>query len=180
MANLQRLAELESKLPALERGEYQPASNQERLVLAELCRIKKRYRAATRLSAEAFANNPMLGDDLAQPYRYNAACAAVLAATGAGEDASGLDEREKTRLRKQAVEWLRADLIERRRRLEANHAHASAELQDRLRHWQRDRDLASIREEGALAQLRAEERQVFVNLWVEVAALLKKAEGNGK
>ena len=45
-----------------------------------------------------------------------------------------------------------------------------------MRHWQKDGDLAGIRDGAALAQQLAEERAAFVLLWAEVAAVLKKAE----
>jgi hypothetical protein len=45
-----------------------------------------------------------------------------------------------------------------------------------LRHWQQDRDLASLREAAALAKLPAEDRVACETLWAEVAALVKKAE----
>jgi len=40
---------------------------------------------------------------------------AALAAAGQGEDAAKLDDKERTRLRKQALDWLRADLALRRK-----------------------------------------------------------------
>ena len=42
--------------------------------------------------------------------RYDAACSAALAAAGQGVDSANLDDQERTRLRKQALHWLRADL----------------------------------------------------------------------
>jgi hypothetical protein len=45
-----------------------------------------------------------------------------------------------------------------------------------LRHWQKDADLAGLRDKEALAKLSAEERAACANLWADVAALLKKAE----
>ena len=48
-------------------------------------------------------------------------------------------------------------------------------LQQTLRHWQKDTDLAGIRDAAALAKLPADERKAFAQLWADVAALLKKA-----
>ena len=45
-----------------------------------------------------------------------------------------------------------------------------------LRHWQKDTDLAGIRDGGALAKLPAPEQKAFAQLWADVAALLKKAQ----
>src|SRR6516225_3491666 len=45
----------------------------------------------------------------------------------------------------------------------------------KLQHWQRDRDLAGLRDDAALAQLIEAERQACKQLWADVAALLKEA-----
>jgi tetratricopeptide (TPR) repeat protein len=113
LAKSERLAATRDKFAAFQKGSYTPASNAERLVLAEWCQIKKLHHAATRLYAAAFAADPKLADDLRAGHRYNAACYAALAAAGQGEDAAKLDAKEHTRLRKQALDWLRADLVSR-------------------------------------------------------------------
>jgi hypothetical protein len=53
-------------------------------------------------------------------------------------------------------------------------------VRQRLRHWQQDGDLAGLRDAAALAKLPAEERAACERLWADVAALLKKAEGEAK
>src|SRR6516164_4586354 len=68
--------------------------------------MKKLHHTATGLYAAAFAADPKLADDLKAGHRYRAACAAALAAAGQGEDAAKLDDKEKVRLRKQALDWL--------------------------------------------------------------------------
>ena len=47
-----------------------------------------------------------------------------------------------------------------------------------MRHWQKDTDLAGIRDAAALAKLPAEEQKACTQLWADVAALLKKAAEN--
>jgi hypothetical protein len=49
-----------------------------------------------------------------------------------------------------------------------------AAVQQALRHWQEDSDLAGIRDAAALAKLPAEERTACEKLWADVAALLQK------
>ena len=44
-----------------------------------------------------------------------------------------------------------------------------------MRHWQKDTDLAGIRDAAALAKLPADEQKAFTQLWADVGALLKKA-----
>ena len=74
-----------------------------------MCFVKKRYRASARFNAEAFAADPASADDLAKEYRYDAARGAALAAAGRGEDAEGLGDEERARLRKLTLDWLRAE-----------------------------------------------------------------------
>ncbi|HTU90936.1 MAG TPA: tetratricopeptide repeat protein, partial [Gemmataceae bacterium] len=110
LAQAERLTAARDKIPAFQNGSYTPTSNAERLGLAEWCQIKKLHHTATRLYTAVFAADPKLADDLTVAHRYNAACYAALAAAGQGEDAAKLDDKEKARLRKQARDWLRADL----------------------------------------------------------------------
>jgi tetratricopeptide (TPR) repeat protein len=167
-------AALEAKLPAFLKGELQPGDNAERLGLAAVCQAKKLPRTAAGLYAAVFVADPKTANDLKAGHRYNAACSAALAAAGQSEDAARLDDKEQTRLRWQALTWLRADLVLRTRQLETGNPADRATLQRALRHWQKDTDLASIRDKAALAKLPAQEQQAFGQLWAEVAALLTK------
>jgi tetratricopeptide (TPR) repeat protein len=180
LAQAERLAAAREKLPAFQKGSYTPASNDERLGLAEWCRIKKMHHAATRLYAAAFVADPKLADDLGAAHRYNAACHAALAATGQGEDAAKLDDKERARLREQALDWLRADLTLRRKQLVTDKPADRAAVQQVLRHWQTDSDLAGLRDQAALAKLSAEERAACAELWAEVAALRTKSAEKAK
>jgi len=81
-----QLLALDEKLPAILKGDAQPAENQERLQLADLCvKYKKRDVAAVGFFTDAFAADPKLADDLRLQHRYNAACSAALAGTGQGK-----------------------------------------------------------------------------------------------
>ena len=51
-----------------------------------------------------------LGDDRLTQHCYNAARAAALAAAGQGQDEPPLDEAAKAKLRRQALDWLKAEL----------------------------------------------------------------------
>ena len=172
LAQAVRLAAVRDKLRAFQEGTYTPAGNEERLDLVEWCQIKELHHTATGLYAAAFAADPELADDLKADRRYNAACNAALAAAGQGEDAAKLDDKERTRLRQQALEWLKADLALRAKELETADRAAVRQV---LRHWQKDTDLAGIRDAAALAKLSAEEQKSCTLLWAEVTALLKKA-----
>ena len=168
----QQLLTLEQKLPAVLEGG--PAEAGELLALADMCqRYKKRYRDSAALFGKAFAKQPRAAENLNKAYRYNAACAAARAAAGKGIGADKLDLKEKTGLRQQALQWLQADLAARTRFLEKN-PFLALRIQDDMNHWQRDPDLAGLRDEKELAKL-AQERAAWQKLWTEVAALSKQA-----
>jgi tetratricopeptide (TPR) repeat protein len=180
LAGAERMAAVRGKLPAFLEGTYTPASNEERLDLAEWCQIKKLNHTAAGLYAAAFAADPKLADDLKTGHRYNAACDAALADAGQGADAAKLDDKERTRLRQQALDWLKADLAARRNRLDSGPPQGRPAIVKTLRHRQQDPDLAGIRDAASLAKLPAEEQKAFNQLWNDVAVLLKKAEEKPK
>jgi superkiller protein 3 len=164
-------AALEAKLPALLEDKVQPKDNAERLEYAIMCQMKKYHHAAARLFAEAFAADPKITEEAG--FLYDAAFSPVLAAAGRGEDGSQLDERERARLRKQALEWLRADLGLYAKKMEAGKVEERAAVQTALRKWQEETNIGSIRDSAALALLSAEERDGFGRLWADVADLLR-------
>jgi hypothetical protein len=114
----ERLLELDEQLPAFLEGKITPAGPGERIELAVLCSLKGLHRAAVRFYEEAFAAQPKLAGYLNPGHRYNAACAAALAGCGQGQDAAKLDDKERAGLRRQALDWLRADLEAWRRLLD--------------------------------------------------------------
>jgi len=134
------------------------------------------YVASARWWAEAFTADPKLADDLELSHRYEAACAAALAAAGQGADAGRLDDQGRARWRKQALEWLRADLLANGKLLASGKREARPLVRQRLRHWQGDQQLAGLRESAAVARLPADERDACQQLWAEAQALLSKAE----
>jgi tetratricopeptide (TPR) repeat protein len=166
----ERLLALEARLPAVLQGKDQPANAAEQLSFADLCTLKKRYRDGARFYAAAFTAQPKLADDLRASYRYNAACCAALAAT-APDATVTLDDKERGRLRQQALDWLQADLTAWAKSSDR------ARVQGTLAHWQQDSDLAGLREKDALAKLPQAEAQACQKLWADVADLLRKSGG---
>jgi serine/threonine protein kinase/Flp pilus assembly protein TadD len=167
---------LDGRLAAVLEGKAKLTGAAEGLAFAQLCQHKRQHVAAARFYAEAFAADSKLGDDLQAGHRYNAACSAALAAAGQGKGAARLDDKERPRLRKQALDWLRANLALWTRQLESGKPAGRAAVQRVLRHWQKDTDLAGLRDAMALAKLPADEQKACTQLWYDVAALLKKAE----
>jgi eukaryotic-like serine/threonine-protein kinase len=174
----EQLLAVEQKLAAVLEGKAQPADDAERLALARLCRqpFKKFYAASYRFYSEAFAHDAKLPDDMQTGDRYNAACVAALASRGQGADAGKLDDKERARLRKQAVAWLRADLAYWTNQA-TNEEPAPRELaRQTLKHWQEDADLSGLRDATELAKLPADEQKACKELWTDVQALLDKTD----
>jgi serine/threonine protein kinase/Tfp pilus assembly protein PilF len=169
--------ELEPGLPKIMKGEAQPADIAERLELARMCDESKGfYLAAFRFYSDAFAAQPQLADDLQHQHRFNAACAAALAGCGQGWRADQTEEKERVRLRRQGLDWLRADLAAYRQLLNKGPDKTRAVIVQRMRHWQEDTDFAGVRGADALAKLPESERAEWSKLWQEVATLGKQAE----
>src|SRR5262249_22758825 len=146
VAQAERLVPLEERLPALLKGEAQPADDAERIVLARYCHEHRQlYALAARLWEQAFANQPKLAEDLKAGYRYDAACAAARAGCGEGADAARLDDRERARLRGEALAWLRADLAEWSKEAQRQTPESRAAVRKQMEHWQTDDDLAGLR-----------------------------------
>jgi serine/threonine protein kinase/tetratricopeptide (TPR) repeat protein len=170
----ERLLELDGRLPDFLAGKVTPASADERIELAQLCYYKQMHRAGARFYGDAFAVAPKLAGGL-NSYRYKAACTAALAGCGQGKDADKLDEKEKARLRGQALGWLRAELEAMGRLLDKGTDKTRATAANLLWHWQVDPDLAGVRGPEALARLPETERQAWQKLWEDVADLLNRA-----
>jgi hypothetical protein len=97
-------------------------------------------------------------------HRYNAARSAALAGCGHGEDATDLGEAERKRWCDQAREWLRADLS------------ARGVVRKALTRWREDPELPCVRDPDELNKLAADEREEYLALWAEVAAILTGTE----
>ncbi len=166
LAGLGRWAEAEAdlrKAAAALPGKAEPLVH----LAVVLAQGAKRPAAAAQAYADAFAAEPAWADNLDAFHRYNAACAAALAAASSGADAPRLTEGERTAWRRRALEWLRADL--RARRAPAASSPKRAGLPQALAHWQGDADLAGVRDPEALARLPAGEREAWKRFWAEVA-----------
>jgi hypothetical protein len=177
----QRLIDLDTRFPAILKDEDQPADATEQLALADLCQqYKKRYVAAAPFYQGAFAAKLTLTPQEQAGHRYNAASAAALAATGQGADAGILDVKKKGRLRHLALGWLRDNLQLYAKHLEGADAKTRQAVQQTLRHWQQDPDLASVRDKEALAQLPEAERAAWQEFWAEVESLRQKTQKGTK
>jgi tetratricopeptide (TPR) repeat protein len=168
----QRLLELDGRLPDFLGGKAAPADADERIELAQLCAYKQRHRSAVRFYEEAFAARPTL----LAANRYNAARAAALAGCGRGQDADQLNDPERARLRRQALDWLSAGLEAQGRLLDMDPARAAAQVAGKLRHWLGDPDFVGVRGPQSLAKLPEAERPAWEKFWKDVSDMLKRAQ----
>jgi tetratricopeptide (TPR) repeat protein/tRNA A-37 threonylcarbamoyl transferase component Bud32 len=159
---VRRLIAAADRLPAFARGEAKPTTAQDAFDMAVAGYCTQAYAAASRAWQQAFALMPSSLANIQESHRYNAACSAALAGAGRGTDVATLDDEDLARWRRQALEWLRADLDAWRKVADTKVVRAT------LDHWKVDPDLAGIRDEAELAQLPAEEREALMALWRDV------------
>src|SRR5262249_30063659 len=143
-----RLQALDARLAAVRAGAA-PGDNAERLALAQRAYDTRRYATAAGLWAAALDSDSKLAEDRQAQHRYNAACAAALAATGRGQDEPAPDAATKTGLRQQALGWLKGELAAWESQQEKGPAQARAIVAQTLQHWRQDPDLAGVRDPGA-------------------------------
>jgi tetratricopeptide (TPR) repeat protein len=174
----QALAAHDRRLAAVLSGQSPCRDANEALELAQLCAGPKRYFAtAIRFFRDAFSAQPVLAGDLAGGHRYKAACCAARAGCGQGLDANSLDERDRARLRAQALLWLRADLASWATLAGKSAPAAREEAHRTLANWQQDADLARVRDPEALRNLPLAERQDWQKLWSDVTEQLRQVRG---
>jgi tetratricopeptide (TPR) repeat protein len=179
VTTIKRQAGVENKLAALVKGEYQPRSTNERMWLAEVARTRGLNDTAARLYQEAFAD-PQVAPRIEAGQRYQAACSAALAAAGKGEDVVRLTDKERSRWRTQALDWMHVNLSNLSQRLKSGKPQVRALVRRRLGHWQQDPDLAGLRDPDVLAKLPDSDREACQKFWAQVEAMLQRAQRPGR
>jgi serine/threonine-protein kinase len=200
--NADQMIQLDNRATAILARKAQPANSTEQVNLALFCQnAKYDYGAAARLYAGAFAATPELAEDQSKAFRYQAARTAALAASGMGMGADKLDDKQKTGLRRQALDWLGSDLklfaaiVSRFQAVSDKDAKPASPSEktsdqlkkpgvadllrvcDRLQRWWHDPALARLREEKALARLPADQQKEWHNFWATAHAVDKQARG---
>jgi serine/threonine-protein kinase len=177
VSRAERMVALESRLPAVLRGDEKARDAAEGIGFAELAYNAKQFGRSARLYAESLGADPKLSETVETRHRYAAACAAALAGAGKGDDKAPLPEPEKAGWRTQAIDWLKADLACWSKQVETGKSEAKARASRTLFRWKADTDLAGIRDPDELAKLLASEQKACRTLWAAVEALLKQAQG---
>jgi hypothetical protein len=119
--------------------------------------------------------DPKLGDDREAEHRYAAASDAILAADGQDKDEPRLNDDAKAKLRRQAVEWLRADLGAWGKMIETGQPQAGAVVGVRLQNLIENNALAGARIGDRLAKLSTDEQKAWRSCWADVDSLLRRA-----
>jgi serine/threonine-protein kinase len=167
----ERLLVLDGRLSAVGKREDQPRTDEERLEFAQLCMLKKFFAASAGFYEEVFKARPKWAENLTTGLRYQAARAAAQAGCGQGKDEPPPDEPARARWRKQALDWLRADLALWEKQLDGGKPEGRATVERTLQLWLLHADLAGLRDEAA--KLPEAERQAWRKLWAEVDQLLQ-------
>ena len=166
IAEAEKSAGLVARLSALAQGTERPKDATEAFEIATICRRLKRYALSARFVEQAFRDDPKLADNSLAGHRYNAACSTALAASGQGIDDEKPNEQEKIRLRKQTLEWLKADL--KMWSAQLKNSDRKTFVSQILRHWKNDPDLAALRVESSLKSLPEDEQTAWRAFWKDV------------
>jgi serine/threonine-protein kinase len=178
--------------------DHQPENSDEKLAFITACELKGCTFTAARLHADAFAADPAwvewlvkecrsratLGDrqpvgrleELAALCRYPAARCAALAGCDRSVDGTTLTQEERKRWRKQARDWLQADLSLWSEVLDSGSRSGHVFVRKMLVRWQTDHDLAGMRNPTELDQLSPDERKECLALWKQVREVLHRAQ----
>jgi tetratricopeptide (TPR) repeat protein len=160
------LASLAGRLPALLRGEDRPANAHEASQFAGMALRTGAYEASLRLWRKAIAAVPGIADDVAAGYRFNAARAAVAAASSTNRDPA-----QQVSWRKEAAVWLAAELSAYSTMLRKNQPEDRILVRQRLLIAKRSPELAPVLDAARLAQLPPDEQATWVALGDKVDAL---------
>jgi WD40 repeat protein len=185
LTNLDRQTDREAKLSAVLQGTVQPANVSELMDYALLAAYQKHlWVAAANLLLRSFADHPDWADHPAggprwaitewQTPRFHAARCAILASSGVG-DGVALPDAERTRWRKQAYDWLAAELEAKAKLLDQGPPEARDGIARQLQDWKTADVLANLRE-PALTRLLEDEQRACRKLWADWDALLARVQ----
>lgn len=174
VAEDEQFLKLDATLPDVLAGKVELSNPIEKVSYGELCCRKRLFVPAATFYADALAD-PAMDDHMIQQYRYQAACAAAMAGSSSGNDGVDLDGAEQTRWRRQALQWLQADLEDYDKQLETGPPEVRSAIVRTLQQWQAQPDLAGLREADSISKLPEDEQQLLRTFWADCDRLLKRA-----
>jgi tetratricopeptide (TPR) repeat protein len=143
----------------------QPKNVQAHLELERVLAAAGRYAEALRTTVAVIRDHADLAEAPHNYLRYNSACFLLNCTDGVWP--GPLPQGEHPAFRKEALALLTAEAAAVRKLATADAAHVHWYMQ----HWLSDKDLESVRESKALAQLPMDERDAWNKLWREVRIL---------
>jgi hypothetical protein len=96
---------------------------------------------------------------------------------GVGLNGANLSKDDRTAWRRQALDWMRADLTARAKPLEGETAVSRELVNLMVANWKTDPELAGLRERSAMHPLSTDERNECLALWHAVDNLLTRSRG---
>jgi hypothetical protein len=173
VSDCENLVSVDRFLSDVLKGNSRPEDNSQRFALGVVSHLKGHFAASARFYSDAISADPeSVVDPSVSSLRYRAACSAVLAGCGSGQDDPRPDDAAKSKLRSQGRNWLRSDLAAWDRI--ALDSGKKQLVSDSISHWKTDTDLALIRDEKSLSKLPEAERQEWRALWADVNQLITK------
>jgi tetratricopeptide (TPR) repeat protein len=165
--DLEELVALDARLTEIQSGQSKPANADEMARLGVFCLIEKNLcSAAYDFFRLAFEQQPDLRDKPTLSYRYRAASAAFGLSIGMGRDAMGVTPEQRETARKQALDWMKAELAAQKKRYQDG---KRENVRQALDHWFQDPGWQFI---GSLPQA---ERTLWEPLWSEAINLHSQA-----
>jgi len=162
--DLEEIVKMDARFAAIQAGKEKPVNVDEEVRLAVFCLTEKNLpRAAFDFFRQAFQLQPELRDKPGLSFRYLAAAAAFATGTGTGRDANGLSNADKESARRQAFEWMKAELAFLKKHFEDG---KREEVQRMLEPWFHDQVWQFIpklpeEERPAWEQLRSEGNNLY-------------------
>jgi tetratricopeptide (TPR) repeat protein len=172
IADIERCKSVVGRIDAVVKGEVRPVGADELRAFRSILYFRAQHAAVVRLTDEAFRADPKLADDLESNNRYRAAYSAVLASIGKARDDPNPSDEARSRYRRQALDWLKADLALHSSAIGGGKPEAVKHARGILGYWKTDLALASVRGTVAIAKLPEAERAEWQTLWAEVDRLM--------
>ncbi len=174
----ERLSALQDKLDSFLHNQNIPQDAESKRDIGDLCRLTKRFAAASKFYQDAVKQKPALADELSAQLRLHAAISAAQAGTQANavKDDFALTTEARAAERARALGWLRADLGACAKLLAIDEPAQTAEARRVLEIMTYHRDLSVVRGKDSLAKLPEAERKLWEAFWGEVSGLIAKAD----